>query len=900
MRRLFLGVLLCTCMIFQTIQAQDAIPINPDFSVRLMLTATLTGTQLVPANDNGVLGFSALSVNGPRDEIIVNISANEAIGQITSAKIMEYNYPDPDNNFLIFDLSSSIESNRVNTVIKGVKKDQIAQMVYGNYYLELRSDNFPDGAARGELKLETDKPFVAHFNPLEGEMPDNLLSSAKAIASCGYNPGYNNLEINLFATDLSSPITGVFLHSGAEDDIEDGPVLEDLTEFVTGNRLYANVDITDYFSSVTLNGSYLKIHTEEYPNGELRGHLKLNQNLVLDGWLSEGQVVPQVNEEGINGFSMFVISGDFRTVEYWIFTDNLDEDIEALNISLAGQGENGFVFHDVTENIDGKIAYGVINSARRYFVSSLLNGDIYVDVSTESAPAGKLRGQVYRYARDGYLYTFCSNKVDDVEVSDGSGVGFLSISRKLDNSHIFFSVKNLTSPVLDIDLYKDQTFSPDSYMVGLNYLVDGAMELYWGDEDLQDPFEIEDARNIQKSDGFFVIETENYPEGELQGQIVTQLNCTNDFTNSADLDLTVTAKDAHYEQYDTTHITFEVCNKGFIAATNVVVNAPIPDGFVYCYDNGVNGEYNLYYSEWTIPFIAPGACKEFSFVALAMATGQNINYFSQIKASDQYDHDSTPGNDYDLTMNEDDEDGLTIIDLENGGSGDGDFATDLELDMTADRMEAGPYENVNYTITLKNTGADPVSYANVNITLPPGLAYTSHSSTRGKVSLYSGEWLLYNLRPNESVQLNLELFTLWPSSTIPYFIQVHATNEPDMDSTPGNVYDFIVTEDDEARVDITTTAHGMADGNTSSFAAPTYGEIYPNPATSEMNLTVQSIMDTKGTISIYSAAGKLILQEKSDFNQGFNMYNFNVSEFAAGAYFVKIPELEFASRFIKK
>lgn len=889
--RLLLSVLLCTFLIANSLQSQQAIPIDPVFSSNIMMTAALTGPQLNPPVANEVLGFTGILLNAQRDEISINVSANSAAGQITSAKIFEFDYA-AGNDELIFDLTDHIIANKINTTLTDITKENIENMIYGNYYMEIYSSEFPDGAGRGVLKLETDKPFIAFL-----ESDESVSSEAKALASCNYNFGFNAFEINLFASGLSSPITGVYLHSG-EEGSSDGEILRDLSDEINGNRLFTTIDITDYFEDVTQNKSYIKIHTEDFPNGELRGQLKLNQNLVFDGWLAGDQVAPTPTNTGINGLCLLVLRGDFRLLDYYVYTDS-NEELTEVNINAGALGINGIKTHDITENVDGKICVGTIEFPRPAFSRRLLRGNAYVEIKTENYPDGNTRAQMYRLARDGYLYTFCTNQLNSSDISDGNGVGFLSIDRKLQNAHMFFSVSDLTSPFSDISMYRGNAQNSDSYMVGVTeYLYNSAIEVFWGADNLDRPFTTEDARTIQNSDAFFVVQTENYPEGELRGQIISKLNCTNDFGNSADLELYVAPKRVHYSQYDSMLITYRVCNTGLQTANDIKVDASIPEGFVFCYDNGLETEYNLFENEWTIAQIEPNTCEELELVSLALSDGTNVNYFSQILASGQYDHDSTPGNDQDFTDDEDDEVGFTLIDVENGGSGEGDFDTDLELEMTADDYEVGPYENVNYNIKITNKGIDIATSVLVNITLPPGLAYTSHNVSKGKVSLYSGEWYILEIEPYETIELDLELFTLWPSSTISYFVQIHATNEPDMDSTPGNVFDFVVSEDDEARVDIQTTA-SMIEDNTLLLSSITNGDVFPNPTSGLLNLNIQSAIQSNGTISIYDATGKVKIKTAAQFEIGFNDFQFDLTDFPIGTYFIRIPELSYATRFLK-
>ena len=129
--------------------------------------------------------------------------------------------------------------------------------------------------------------------------------------------------------------------------------------------------------------------------------------------------------------------------------------------------------------------------------------------------------------------------------------------------------------------------------------------------------------------------------------------------NVADLELTASVTPTSVPIFTNAEFTLTLTNNGGGIATNVVVSAPLPDGFVFTASNVETGSYNLFFEEWTVPVLAPGASADLNLTLFAL--GQNsAKMFSEVIASDQPDPDSTPNNGNGVTPQEDDETSATI------------------------------------------------------------------------------------------------------------------------------------------------------------------------------------------------------------------------------------------------
>ena len=69
--------------------------------------------------------------------------------------------------------------------------------------------------------------------------------------------------------------------------------------------------------------------------------------------------------------------------------------------------------------------------------------------------------------------------------------------------------------------------------------------------------------------------------------------------------------------------------------------------------------------------------------------------------------------------------------------------------------------------------------------------------------------------------------------------------------------------------------------------------VYPNPAVHEIQLTLVSLRDVNGVLSLYSSAGKLIETRYASFTRGTNKLSWNVSRLSAGIYYFRVENSDF-------
>ncbi len=94
-------------------------------------------------------------------------------------------------------------------------------------------------------------------------------------ATFHYNPGTHKLSWNVSYKDLSSPVTGAHIHSGAAG--ANGKVLVSLTKKgATDNPspIKGSATLTEDQAKELMSGNtYVNVHTEMHKSGEIRGQI---------------------------------------------------------------------------------------------------------------------------------------------------------------------------------------------------------------------------------------------------------------------------------------------------------------------------------------------------------------------------------------------------------------------------------------------------------------------------------------------------------------------------------------------------------------------------------------------------------------------------------------------------
>ncbi|MBK8492583.1 MAG: DUF11 domain-containing protein [Saprospirales bacterium] len=207
----------------------------------------------------------------------------------------------------------------------------------------------------------------------------------------------------------------------------------------------------------------------------------------------------------------------------------------------------------------------------------------------------------------------------------------------------------------------------------------------------------------------------------------------------ADLSLTKTVDDATPQVGGTVVFTITVNNAGPDAATNVTVKDLLPAGLTYVSDNS-GGNYNDGTGIWTIGTIAASGAASIEITASVTSAGAKTNY-AQVNTADQYDPNSTPGDD---STTDDDDDSVLVTPQ----------VADLSLTKTVNNASPNLGSDVIFTITVNNAGPDDATNVTVEDLLPAGLTYVSDNSG-GNYNDGTGIWTIGTIAASGSASIEI-------------------------------------------------------------------------------------------------------------------------------------------------
>lgn len=227
--------------------------------------AHLNGKQETPAvTTNGMgTGYFMLASDGLHYQVEVsNLAGGITGGHINDGKIgmsgpVRYNLKFTNN------MASGVWR------YEDMTKDDVAALLNGDMYVNLQTNSFTDGEIRGQLLPAMAYAFHGELTPAQ-EVSD-VDSNAMGMFH-GVLVG-DSLVFEVTYKDLSTAFSGAHIHSGAIG--ESGGIVKEITcdtaaMMCTG--IWGGLSQSDK-DALWNGGLYTNIHTQKYPNGELRAQI---------------------------------------------------------------------------------------------------------------------------------------------------------------------------------------------------------------------------------------------------------------------------------------------------------------------------------------------------------------------------------------------------------------------------------------------------------------------------------------------------------------------------------------------------------------------------------------------------------------------------------------------------
>jgi uncharacterized repeat protein (TIGR01451 family) len=274
----------------------------------------------------------------------------------------------------------------------------------------------------------------------------------------------------------------------------------------------------------------------------------------------------------------------------------------------------------------------------------------------------------------------------------------------------------------------------------------------------------------------------------------------------------------------TTNLTVIVKNKGPAGAPGAAVSVPIPAGLTLSGQSASAGTYTPTTGVWQVGVLASGRSSTLTLTVSPTASGPLA--VAIVETSGGVDLD--PSDDAATAV-------LNAL-----------AAVDLQVSLTADRIDANVGETVTLTAGVLNAGPSAASNAAFAVTLPPGLSLVS-ATPSGSGALASGTWTIPALAVNGSEMLTIvaTVTAAGPSGAKVAYASSNETEVGAANNTAAVTINGALSADVQVTKQVSTSAPAVGQAITYTLVARNNG---PSPAT---GIVVTDVLDS--TLTFVSA-----------------------------------------------
>jgi Cu/Zn superoxide dismutase len=498
-------------------QAQREIPVNPQFTNRLNLIATLSGSQEVPAVTTNATGIANVTFSDDYTTFKIQATVTGLSAAITGAHI--HAGAAGSNGGVIFNLTPNVSNNKINATF-ALTNAQLRTFLSEGYYINIHTSTNPGGEIRGQILVDGPIAFSCVASSAQ-EVPTNP-STGIALASVLFYPRTNSIEIRSIHQGLTGAVTGIHLHRGAAG--ANGGVVLNLASSLVGNTINARADSINAFASDLLAGNvYLNIHTAQNTGGEIRGQLNKVKGIAFDGWLSAAQEIPVVASTG-KGMFFGHLNYGLDSVMVQSLTDSLSSPVNNGHIHTGAIGVSGGVLYNfataLSANRVNMPTFAAVNANTR---NGILAGTTYVNIHTANFTGGEVRGQILRVASEGHSFDLCQNQevTPPVNAGNSAGTAYFSYTRNLANAYLALVVNQLSSTFSGAHIHNAARGANGGivYNFGSRF-ANNALAF-----DLRTDYTSALHTLIKSGSAYVNVHTSNNTGGEIRGQIEKTAEC---------------------------------------------------------------------------------------------------------------------------------------------------------------------------------------------------------------------------------------------------------------------------------------------------------------------------------------------------------------------------------------
>lgn len=286
-------------------------------------------------------------------------------------------------------------------------------LAFDSLYVNVHTSNHTGGEIRGQFQLQPRTLadgsrifFTATLNSFQSVPPDTTQGTGTfwGILSIGNGtavpptPVPPSLTYRVTYANLSSPFKAAHFHLGSEGN--NGGVEEPIS-FVgnTAQGIWSGIPVSD-IRAMLEEQIYVNIHSTNYPNGEIRGQLRITNGIPFSISLDGSQDVPSIST-GATGTGWAELDTTGSNLNYNITIAGLSSNLTGSHFHDGAAGTNGSVVEPI--QFTDSTSSGIWSSIPDTLIPDLLTGSIYTNVHSTNHPGGEIRGELVE--DNGFLLT---------------------------------------------------------------------------------------------------------------------------------------------------------------------------------------------------------------------------------------------------------------------------------------------------------------------------------------------------------------------------------------------------------------------------------------------------------------------------------------------------------------
>ena len=476
----------------------------------LVFHAELNGDEQIPAVATVGKGLITLIYSPDRSKMTVAGLMVDIQDDITAVSL--HIGKTGETGALLVDLMPTVNGRRLNGEVS-IPVELLQNLLPDRVYATVSTVAHPSGEIRGQFICETDLDFKGILTG--DEVVPAVVAPAYGFGGFHFPTGSEDLVYAFLIRDLSSPVTEVALYRGYPG--ENGTFVHLLPGYA-GGFLQGLLELSELppnsLRDLREGKFYVLFKTENFPDGEIRGQLDFLGYFTSFSPINKVQQIPNPGNTPGFGFSHNMLNQTLDSISTTVFINGITP--TSVDIHIAAPGINGPVF--VT--LDNTPTLGLYHKTYKIDGSHLTDfaqGRLYLSAKTASHPNGEIRGQMKNSLRKGYAFDLCKEQMVPPTNSTGIGVGMASVDQA--NCYLNYKViyDRLSGPPTEALICQAPATMNGSaiYPMPINKpVLPGIQEIM-----------ASHGVAIELGETYVLLATDQYPNGEIRGQIVRGFSC---------------------------------------------------------------------------------------------------------------------------------------------------------------------------------------------------------------------------------------------------------------------------------------------------------------------------------------------------------------------------------------